>query len=113
MLEKYAGVLPLWLAPEQIRLLPIGEEHFAYANEFAEKLTNWGMRVTVDTEDRNIGTKIKNARLDRIPYMLIIGDNEVAANGATVRSRKEGELGCLPLDTVFQKLINEIASKAK
>ncbi len=113
MLEKYSGVLPLWLAPEQVRLLPIGEEHTAYAQAFADKLTAAGMRVTVDAEDRNIGTKIKNARFDRIPYMLIIGDNEVQANGVTVRSRKEGELGCLPLDDVFQKLITEVATKAK
>ncbi|MBR4201240.1 MAG: threonine--tRNA ligase, partial [Oscillospiraceae bacterium] len=70
MLEKYAGVLPLWLAPEQVRLLPIGEEHTEYAKAFADRLTQAGMRVTVDSEDRNIGTKIKNARLDRIPYML-------------------------------------------
>ncbi len=113
MLEKYSGVLPLWLAPEQVRLLPIGEEHTAYAQAFADKLTAAGMRVTVDAEDRNIGTKIKNARFDRIPYMLIIGDNEVQANGVTVRSRKEGELGCLPLDDVFRKLITEVATKAK
>ena len=113
MLEKYSGVLPLWLAPEQVRLLPIGEEHAAYAQAFADKLTAAGMRVTVDTEDRNIGTKIKNARFDRIPYMLIIGDNEVKENGVTVRSRKEGELGCLKLDDVFNKLITEVATKAK
>ncbi|MBR3446853.1 MAG: threonine--tRNA ligase [Oscillospiraceae bacterium] len=113
MLEKYAGVLPLWLAPEQVRLLPIGEEHVAYAQAFADRLTEAGMRVTVDAEDRNIGTKIKNARFDRIPYMLIIGDNEVKDSGVTVRSRKEGELGCLPLDEVFNKLITEVATKAK
>ncbi|MBQ6039453.1 MAG: threonine--tRNA ligase [Oscillospiraceae bacterium] len=113
MLEKFAGVLPLWLAPEQVRLLPIGEEHVAYAQAFADKLTQAGMRVTVDAEDRNIGTKIKNARFDRIPYMLIIGDNEVKDNGVTVRSRKEGELGCLKLDDVFSKLITEVATKAK
>lgn len=113
MLEKYSGVLPLWLAPEQVRLLPIGEEHNAYAQEFADRLTQAGMRVTVDTEDRNIGTKIKNARFDRIPYMLIIGDNEVRENGVTVRSRKEGELGCLPKDELFNKLIMEVATKAK
>ena len=113
MLEKFAGVLPLWLAPEQVRLLPIGEEHNAYAQAFADRLTEAGMRVTVDADDRNIGTKIKNARLERIPYMLIIGDNEVKDNGVTVRSRKEGELGCLPLDEVFNKLITEVTTKAK
>ncbi|MBR6418802.1 MAG: threonine--tRNA ligase [Oscillospiraceae bacterium] len=113
MLEKYAGVLPLWLAPEQVRLLPIGEEHVEFAQKFADRLTEAGMRVTVDAKDENIGTKIKNARLDRIPYMMIIGDNEVQANGVTVRSRKEGELGCMPLDDIFTKLITEVATKAK
>ena len=113
MIEKYAGVMPLWLAPEQVRLLPIGEEHAAFAKAFAERMTQAGMRVTVDEKDENIGTKIKNARFDRIPYMLIIGDNEVAANGVTVRSRKEGELGCMPLDDIFNKLMTEITTKAK
>ena len=113
MLEKYAGVLPLWLAPEQVRLLPIGEEHVEFAQKFADRLTEAGMRVTVDAKDENIGTKIKNARLERIPYMMIIGDNEVQANGVTVRSRKEGELGCMPLDEIFTKLITEVATKQK
>ncbi len=113
MLEKYAGVLPLWLAPEQVRLLPIGEEHVEFAQKFADRLTEAGMRVTVDAKDENIGTKIKNARLERIPYMMIIGDNEVQANGVTVRSRKEGELGCMPLDEIFTKLITEVATKAR
>ena len=113
MLEKYSGVLPLWLAPEQVRLLPIGDAHIAYAKAFADRLTAAGMRVTVDVEDRNIGTKIKNARFDRIPYMLIIGDNELNENGVTVRSRKEGELGCMKLDDVFAKLTTEVITKAK
>ncbi len=113
MLEKYAGVLPLWLAPEQVRLLPIGEEHIAFAQAFADRCAAAGMRVTVDTKEDNIGTKIKNARLERIPYMFIIGDREVREQGVTVRSRKEGELGMMPLDTIFEKLMKEITEKAK
>lgn len=113
MLERFAGVLPLWLAPEQVRIMPIGEEHIAYAKALGDKLTNAGMRIVVDEKDENIGTKIKNARLERIPYMLIIGDKEVEENGVTVRSRKEGELGLMPCDALVQKLLTEVATKAK
>ncbi len=113
MLERFAGVLPLWLAPEQVRIMPIGEEHIAYAKALGDKLTNAGMRIIVDEKDENIGTKIKNARLERIPYMLIIGDKEVEENGVTVRSRKEGELGLMPCDALVQKLLTEVATKAK
>ena len=113
MIEKFAGVMPLWLAPEQVRIMPIGEQHVAYAQAFADRLTNAGMRVTVDAEDKNIGTKIKGGRNDRIPYMIVIGDNEVAANSVTVRSRKEGEIGMMTMDDIFNKLATEIATKAK
>ena len=113
LLEKYAGVLPLWLAPEQARILPIGEAHVEYAQKLADRLSAYGMRVTVDSKDENIGTKIKNSRFDRIPYMLIIGDKEVEANEVSVRSRKEGELGAMALDAIVSKLVEEVASKAK
>ncbi len=113
MLEHFAGVLPLWLAPEQVRIMPIGEEHIAYAKALGDKLTNAGMRIMVDEKDENIGTKIKNARLERVPYMLIIGDKEVEENGVTVRSRKEGELGLMPCDALVEKLLVEVATKAK
>lgn len=113
MLERFNGVLPLWLAPEQVRILPIGEAHNDYAQAFADRLTQAGMRVTVDKRDENIGAKIKASRFDRIPYMLIIGDKEVEANAVSVRSRKEGELGAVPVDDIFNKLVTEVATKAK
>ena len=113
LLEKYAGVLPLWLAPEQVRVLPIKEAHNDYAYQIADRLSELGMRVTVDAEDDNIGPKIKQARFDRIPYMLIVGDNEVANNTVTVRSRKEGELPAMPLDELVAKLDTEVRTKAK
>lgn len=113
MLEHFAGVLPLWLAPEQVRIMPIGEEHIAYAKALGDRLTNAGMRIVVDEKDENIGTKIKNARLERVPYMLIIGDKELEENGVTVRSRKEGELGLMPCDALVEKLMLEVATKAK
>lgn len=113
MIEHFEGVMPLWLAPEQVRILPIKPEHNDYAQAFADRLTNAGMRVTVDKNDSNIGPKIKQGRLDRIPYLLIVGDNEVSGNAFTVRSRKEGELPNMPADELFNKLITEVATKAK
>ncbi len=113
MLEKYAGVLPLWLAPEQARIMTIGDEHLEYANKLAQDMTAKGMRVTVDSRDENIGTKIKGARLERIPYMVIIGDKEMQSGCVSVRSRKEGELGALDRAAFIEKLEQEIVTKAK
>ena len=113
LLEKYAGVLPLWLAPEQVRLLPIGENHVEYAQKIADTLSSYGMRVTVDSRSENIGPKIKASRLDRIPYMFIIGDKEMESNTVTVRSRKEGELGALAVDDAVNKVVEEVRTKAR
>ncbi|MBR1739100.1 MAG: threonine--tRNA ligase [Ruminococcus sp.] len=113
LIEKYAGVLPLWLAPEQVRILPIKPEHNDYAYELKEKMTALGMRVEVDAEDDNIGPKIKQARYDRVPYMFIIGDNELKDGTVTVRSRKEGELPAMPAEDAIAKLKEEIDTKAK
>lgn len=113
LIEKYAGVLPLWLAPEQARVLPIKPENNDYAKEIAAKLEAAGMRVTVDERDENIGPKIKNGRLERIPYLLIVGDKEAEERTVTVRSRKEGEIPAMPLDDLISKLVTENAVKAK
>ncbi len=113
LIEKYAGVLPLWLAPEQARILPIKQEHVEYAQKLADELASYGMRVTVDSRDENIGPKIKASRLERIPYMLIVGDKEVETNTVTVRSRKEGELPEMPYADVVSKLAEEVRTKAK
>lgn len=113
LIEKYAGVLPLWLAPEQARILPIKQEHVEYAQKLADELASYGMRVTVDSRDENIGPKIKASRLERIPYMLIVGDKEVETNTVTVRSRKEGELPEMPYADVVSKLTEEVRTKAK
>ena len=113
MIEHFNGVMPLWLAPEQVRLLPIGEAHVEYARKLAEKMTARGMRVTVDADDINIGTKIKKSRLDRIPYMFIIGDKEVESNTLSVRSRKTGEESGVAADDMLARLYEEIDTKAK
>jgi threonyl-tRNA synthetase len=113
MIERFAGVLPLWLAPEQIRLLPIKEANVEYAQALADRLTSLGMRVTVDSRDENIGPKIKSARLERIPYILVIGDNEVSSNTVTVRSRKRGELPNMPVDEFVNMVKTEVDTKEK
>lgn len=113
MLEHFAGVLPLWLAPEQARILPISEEHNDYAKKLADRMTSMGMRVTVDAKDETIGHKIKNSRLDRIPYMMVIGDKEVESNTVSVRSRKAGEMGAINTDEFISMLNEEIITKSK
>ena len=113
MIERFNGVMPLWLAPEQVRLLPIGEAHVEYAQKLADKMTARGMRVTVDADDINIGTKIKKARLERLPYMFIIGDKEVESNTLSVRSRKTGEESGVAADDMLARLYEEIDTKAK
>ena len=113
MIERFNGVMPLWLAPEQVRLLPIGAAHVEYARKLADTMTAHGMRVTVDADDINIGTKIKKSRLDRIPYMFIIGDKEVETNTVSVRSRKTGEESGVAADEMLARLYEEIATKAK
>jgi threonyl-tRNA synthetase len=113
LIERFAGVLPLWLAPEQVRILPIGQQHNDYAQSIADRLTTYNMRVTVDKRDDNIGPKIKASRLERIPYTLIVGDKEAENGTVTVRSRKEGELPDVPVDDIVLKLTKEVFLKEK
>ncbi len=105
LLEKYAGALPMWIAPEQIRLMPIGDEQAEYAKTIADKLTTLGMRVTVDERNEKIGYKIRAAQLEKIPFMLVIGEKEMADGTVAVRSRKKGDMGVMSADDfiVFAK----------
>ncbi len=98
LLEKYAGALPMWIAPEQVRILPIGDEQSEYANAFANKLQNLGMRISVDERNEKIGYKIRAAQLEKIPFMLVIGEKEMADGTVSVRSRKTGDMGIMSLD---------------
>ncbi len=95
LLEKYAGALPMWMAPEQVRFLPIGDEQVAYCREIADRMTALGMRVTVDERNEKIGYKIRAAQLEKVPYMLVIGDKEMTEGTVAVRSRKTGDLGAM------------------
>lgn len=112
LIEKYAGALPMWLSPEQIRFLPIGDGQSAYAHEVADRCTSLGMKVTVDDRNEKIGYKIREAQLEKLPYMVIIGAKEVEAGAVSVRNRKGEDLGAMPIDAFIAKAQKEIANKA-
>ncbi|MEG1630682.1 MAG: threonine--tRNA ligase [Hydrogenoanaerobacterium sp.] len=98
LLEKYAGALPMWLSPEQVRVLPIGDAQSEYANGVLEKLKKAGIRCTIDERREKIGYKIREAQMEKIPYMLVIGDKEVEALSVAVRSRSAGDKGTMSID---------------
>ena len=110
ILEKYAGALPLWMAPTQIRILPITDAHVEYSTALKAKLEALGMRVEMDARNETIGYKIRDARMQRIPYMLIIGDNEVANNTVSVRNRKQETVDMTVADFI-NKAADEIARR--
>lgn len=113
MLEHFAGTLPLWLAPEQVKIIPIADRHLNFAAEVQQALANAGIRCAIDDRAEKIGKKIREATLDKIPYMLTIGDNEVEAKNVSVRTRKGDNLGNMTMDELLAKLTSEIAAKAK
>ena len=112
LIEKYAGAFPTWLSPEQVRILPISEKHHEYANSVLAKLKAAGVRATIDERAEKIGYKIREARLQKLPYMLIIGANEEESATVSVRKRGEdGDLGSMPADKFIQDIVKEIADK--
>ncbi|MBQ2772830.1 MAG: threonine--tRNA ligase [Clostridia bacterium] len=113
LIERYAGALPTWMAPEQVRILPIGDEHIDYAYDVKRKLAAKGVRVEVDDRNETIGKKIRTTQLEKVPYMLVIGDNEMNAGTVAVRSRKEGDKGAVTVDAFLADLLVEIEEKRK
>ena len=112
LIEKYAGAFPTWLSPEQVRILPISEKHHEYAEKVMALLKAAGVRVTMDGRAEKIGYKIREARLNKLPYMLIIGANEEETNTVSVRKRGEdGDLGSMPIDKFLVNIVDEIATK--
>jgi len=107
LIEKYAGAFPLWLSPVQVKILPIGESHFAYAQKVFEKLMQEGIRVELDESNESLGKKIKNAHSQKAFYMLVIGDKEVADEKVTVEGREE-KLGTFSVDEFVSRLREEI-----
>ena len=106
--EHFAGAFPVWLAPVQIRILPIADKHKEYANKLKEQLEDLDLRVELDDREEKIGYKIREAQLQKTPYMLIIGDKEVEANAVGVRARKDGDIGQMSVEQFVEKIKNEI-----
>ena len=113
LIEKYAGAFPLWLAPEQVRVLPISERLIDKASEVTQQLKDAGLRCELDTRNEKIGYKIREAQMQKIPYMLIIGDREAEAGLVSVRSRKDGDLGTMSVADFLGKALTEVATKAR
>ena len=111
--EHFAGAFPTWLAPVQVRILPIADSHKEYAEKLKQKLEEYDIRVELDEREEKIGYKIREAQLQKIPYMLILGDKEVEANAVGVRSRKDGDIGAMSVEDFINKIEEEIKTFAR
>ncbi|MGI6084542.1 MAG: threonine--tRNA ligase [Acetivibrionales bacterium] len=112
LIEHYAGAFPVWLAPVQAKIIPILEKHHDFAQKVAEKLKEHEIDVEIDSRNEKIGYKIREAQLEKIPYMLVIGDKEFESGSVAVRSRKDGDLGTMSVDDFIKKILEEIRIRA-
>ena len=113
LIEKYAGALPTWMAPEQVRVLSVTDRAADYANALVAKLSELGYRAEADITGEKIGKKIRLAQMDKVPYMLVVGDRDMAENTVSVRHRAEGDLGAMSFDSFAALLEDVVDSKAK
>ena len=111
LIEHYAGAFPTWLAPVQVKILTISDKQKEYADELVKQFMKEGIRAELDDREEKIGYKIREAQLQKIPYMLIIGEKEVEANAVRVRARKEGDIGQMPVKEFISKIKEEIEEK--
>ena len=111
LIEKYDGAFPMWLAPTQVKLLAVADRHLDYVYEIKKVLEAEGLRVEVDSRSEKIGYKIREAQLEKVPYMFIVGDKDIEANTVSVRHRKEGDLGAMKLEEFIAMAKEEIDSK--
>ena len=113
LLEHFNGSLPLWLSPVQVKVLPIGEEHFKYARGIFEKLRVENIRVELDDSNESLGKKIRNAKTEKVPYMLVIGDKEIADKKVTIEKRESGRVGIktTSVENLIERLKNEIKGR--
>jgi threonyl-tRNA synthetase len=109
--EHFAGAFPLWLAPVQIRLLPIADRHLDYCYQIKEEAERRNIRAEVDERNEKISYKIREGQLEKIPYLLVVGDKEVEGRLVAVRKRKSGDLGAMPTEAFFNEIEKEIAGK--
>ena len=113
LIEKYAGALPTWMAPEQVRFLPVTDRAADYCADLARQLEDKGFRVDVDYRNEKIGKKIREAQMDKVPYMLVIGDRDMENGTVSPRHRADGDLGAMPFEDFVALLTDVVESKAK
>lgn len=111
LIEQFAGKFPTWMAPEQVRIIPIADRHAEYAGELAKALKKQGIRCKVDGRQEKIGYKIREAQVEKVPYMFVLGDKELEEGAVSVRSRDLGELGSMSFDTILEKIRREISER--
>ena len=111
LIEKYAGKFPTWLCPEQVRVLPVSEKYEDYAQEVFRELRRNGVDVTVDNSAERLGYKLRQAQMDRLPYMLVVGAKEEEDRTVSVRSRFAGDEGVKPLGEFVNQICEEIRTK--
>jgi threonyl-tRNA synthetase len=113
LLEHYAGALPMWVSPVQAIVLPIADRHAGYAASVRDRLAAAGLRAELDERQEKIGYKIREAQLQKIPYMLVTGDREAADGSVSVRSRSGGDQGAQPVDTFIQAALEDVRRKSR
>ena len=113
LIEKYAGAFPTWMAPVQVKFLPIADRHQDYAREMMSKLQDVGVRCEIDDRSEKIGFKIRSAQMEKIPYMILVGDKDIEANTISVRSRKNGDEGATSIEEFVARIKEEIDNKVR
>ena len=112
LIEHFEGKFPTWLAPEQVRVLPISEKFTVEAEALVKSLADIGSRVSIDNSGDKIGAKIRLARMDRVPYLAVIGAKEVEENSVSVRHRDQGDLGSIPMNDFISKVSQDITTRS-
>jgi threonyl-tRNA synthetase len=112
LIEHYAGAFPVWLAPVQVAVLPLTDRHLEYAQAVANRLEAEGFRITVDDRKEKVNLKIRDAQMQKVPYMLVVGDREAQSNSVSVRNRKHADLGSQSIDDFVATLRKLNDSKA-
>ncbi len=113
MIEKYAGAMPLWLAPEQVRIVPVADRHLDYCNEIMKLLETAGIRCSIDDRAEKVGRKVRDARVEKLPVWVTVGDKELENGTVSVTSRREGDLGSMTKSELLEKLLKDIADKIR
>jgi threonyl-tRNA synthetase len=111
LIEHFAGKFPVWLSPLQVKILPITDRQLDYANELCAKMKELGIRVSVDDRSEKIGYKIREAQMEKVPYMLVVGDKEMEEGKVALRRRDKGDMGAVSADEFIATILDDIANK--